>query len=162
LTATPTASPSGTPTATPTSAAGDATTCTDWAKDGAEFTKAAKSLTFASYCAVLPSGWYVSSMTWEQPKGVTGKMIVSYTNKKGNTFLVSEGNFCPGCAWVDISNLGSASFGGLPATLRLRLAGQYSLYVHPGEDVQYQILSKGMTKAAFVAIAAAMVKIPKV
>jgi hypothetical protein len=166
--ATPTLAPTVAPTDTPAPtlppvSAGDATKCLGWATYGAEFTKAAKSLKFNVdvYCAVLPSGWYVTTpFKWSQPKGVAGSLVVTY---KRNTAVltVSEGNFCAGCAYVDLSDLGSASFGSLSADLKLRSTGTYALYVNPGATVQYQMVGKGMTQAAFVAMAAAMVKVPK-
>ena len=159
----PTVAPTDTPAPTlPPVAAGNPTKCTDWAKDGAEFTKAAKGLKFYVdvYCAVLPSGWYVSAFNWAQPHGVAGSLVITYKRKTA-VLTVSEGNFCSGCAYVDLSDLGSASFGGLPADLKLRSTGTYALYVNPGATVQYQMVGKGMTQAAFVAMAAAMVKVPK-
>ena len=163
-TATPIATPIATDTPVPTAppTAGDVTKCTDWAKDGAEFTKAAKGLKFnvSAYCAVLPSGWYVSSFTWAQPHSVAGSLVVTYKRKTA-VITISEGNFCSGCAYVDISDLGSAWFGGLPGSLKLRAVGQYALYVNPGATVQYQMVGKGMTQAAFTSMAAALVKVPK-
>jgi hypothetical protein len=151
-----------TPVPTPPPAAGDPTKCTDWAKDSAEFTKAAKGLKFnvSVYCAVLPSGWYVSSFNWSQPHAVAGSAVFTYKRKTA-VITISEGNFCPGCAYADISDLGSAWFGGLPGSLKLRAVGQYALYVNPGATVQYQMVGKGMTQAAFVSMAAALVKVPK-
>jgi hypothetical protein len=159
----PTVAPTDTPAPTlPPVSAGDATKCLGWATDGAEFTKAAKGLKFNVnvYCAVLPSGWYVSAFNWAQPHAVAGSLVVTYKRKTA-VLTVSEGNFCSGCAYADLSDLGSASFGGLPADLKLRSAGTYALYVNPGATVQYQMVGKGMTQAAFVAMAAAMVKVPK-
>ena len=160
----PTATPIATDTPAPTAppAAGDVAKCTDWAKDSAEFTKAAKTLKFNVdvYCAVLPSGWYVSSFTWAQPHAVAGSVAFTYKRKTA-VITISEGNFCAGCAYVDISDLGSAWFGGLPGSLKLRAVGEYALYVNPGATVQYQMVGKGMTQAAFTSMAAAMVKVPK-
>jgi hypothetical protein len=161
-TATPTIAPTAAPVATPTPVAGDPTACTGWSTSGTEFTKAATRVKFDVYCGVMPSSWHLSSMSWEMPHGSVGKLTATYANKnKSATITLSEGNFCAGCAWVDVSNLGTASFGTLPATLKLRATGQYSLYVNPGGNIQYQAVSKGLSQSQFTALTAALVKVPK-
>ena len=161
---TPTPTPTEGPTPTPAPIAGDPTTCTYWSinNTGTEFTNAAKAVKFNVYCGVMPSGWHISNMTWSQPKGTIGQLVATYANKsKTQTVTISEGNFCGGCAWVDVSNLGSASFANMTATLKLRATGQYALYVNPGATLQYQMTSTGISQATFVSIAAALVNVPK-
>jgi hypothetical protein len=161
-TATPTIAPTAAHTAAPTPAAGNPTKCTAWSKIGSEFTKAANTVKFDVYCGVLPSGWRITSMSWEMPRGSVGRLTAIYANTtKTATVTLSEGNFCAGCTWVDVSKLGAASFGTLPATLKVRSTGKYSLYVNPGGNIQYQAVSKGLSRAAFTAITAALVKLPK-
>jgi len=141
---------------------GDATTCTSWSTSGDEFTKAAARVRFYVYCGVMPSGWHLSSMSWEMPHGSVGQLTAVYANKtKSETVTLSEGNFCSGCAWVDLSDQGTAAFGDMAGVLKLRAVGQYALYVDPGANIQYQAVSKGLSKSAFMAITAALVKIPK-
>jgi hypothetical protein len=160
---TPTPAPTvAPPVATPQPIVGDPTTCTGWDTVGAEFTKAVARVRFDVYCGVMPSSWHVSSMSWELPHGSVGKLSVVYSNKsKTQTVTINEGNFCPGCAYVDVSDLGSANFGNLPGTLKLRAAGQYSIYVNPGANIQYQAVSKGITQSAFTIMMANLVKISK-
>lgn len=161
-TATPTAAPTAVPTGTPAVLAGDPTTCTAWSTSGAEFTKAATRVRFDVYCGVMPSSWHLSSMSWEMPHGSVGQLTATYANKnKTATVTLMEGNFCAGCAWADISDQGTASFGTLGGSLHLRAAGQYALYVNPGANIQYQAVSKGLSQSAFTALTAAFVKVPK-
>ena len=159
-----TAAPTDTPTPAPIVAGGDPTTCTSWSTGttSATFTSAAKKVKFDVYCGVMPSGWHLSSMTWSMPKGSIGQVVVVYSNKsKSATVTLSEGNFCNGCAWVDMSDLGPASFATLPADLKLRDTGQYAMYVNPGANLQYQANSTGLSQSAFTTIAAGLVKVPK-
>ena len=161
--ATPTPAPTvAPPVATPQPIAGDPTTCTGWDTTGTEFTKAVARVRFDVYCGVMPSSWHVSAMSWTMPHGSVGKLSVTYANKsKTQTVTISEGNFCLGCAYVDVSGLGSANFGNLPGTLKLRATGQYAMYVNPGANVQYQAVSKGITQSAFTIMMANLVMIAK-
>jgi hypothetical protein len=110
----------------------------------------------------MPSSWHLSSMSWEMPHGSVGQLTATYANKnKTATVTLMEGNFCAGCAWADISDQGTASFGTLGGSLHLRAAGQYALYVNPGANIQYQAVSKGLSQSAFTALTAAFVKVPK-
>jgi hypothetical protein len=110
----------------------------------------------------LPSSWWLQDTAYQQPNG--GLFTISYTNLKGQTLTVGEGNFCAGdsTCWTSISDLGPASFGDLAGTLKLRTTDpQYAVYVGAGTANGYQIIGNGLTQAQFVAIAAGMVKIPK-
>jgi hypothetical protein len=155
----PTATPTEVATPTPGVPGGDPTTCTSWSvgTTAATFTSAVAKVKFDVYCGVMPSGWHLSTMSWSQPKGSAGQLTVTYANKtKTASVTLSEGDFCSGCAWVDVSDLGSASFGSMSATLKLRVAGQYALYVNPGATIQYQANSTGLSQSAFTAITAAL------
>ena len=174
-TETPTLAPTALATATPAptpipvqtpGVAGDPTTCTDWAKDSSFFTAAAHSLPSGYYCATLPSGWLLNSLAWAKPK-TGGWMTLNYHSKnKTQIITIGEGNFCPQTAdpsncWTSVSSLGTASFGGLTGTLEQLSGGQFAVFVNPNTKTGYQIIGKGMTQSAFVAMAAAMVLIPK-
>jgi hypothetical protein len=162
-----TATPAPTPVALQTPGVpGDPTTCTGWTANAAYFTGAAHALPLGVYCASLPSGWIFSATEWQKPK--TGYwMTNSYHNKnKTQTITVDLGDFCaqtadPTNCWTAASKLGTAKFGGMTGTLEQLSGGQFAVFVNANTKTGYQIVGKGMTKSAFVAMAAALVLIPK-
>jgi len=157
-TAAPLVSPAA--SAAPSSVAG---TCTGTADHLAFFADAAAMLPFNVYCAVLPAGWWLQTAEYKQPNG--GFVVVSYKNTAGATVEISQGNFCavdPSICWAVVSTTGTASFGPLPGTLVLASATPvYGIYVGANTTRSYVIKGSGMTQAKFVAIAAALVKVPK-
>jgi hypothetical protein len=164
----PTPAPTATPVAvqTPSAAAGDPTTCSSWSVDEAYFTAVAHSLPFGVYCAALPSGWNVSATQWAKPAS-GGWITISYHNRnKSQSITVGEGNFCkqvadpPNC-WNSTADLGAANFGDMAGSLKKMVNGRYGVFVNANTKTGYQIVGKGMTQSAFVAMAAAMVHIPK-
>jgi hypothetical protein len=167
-TASPTPAPTDTPVAvqTPSGVAGDPTTCSSWAADAAYFNTAAHSLPFGLYCAALPSGWIVNGTNWAKPK-TGGWMTISYRNKnKTQTVTVGEGDFCshtadPSNCWSSATDLGAANFGDMAGALKQLAGGQYAVFVNPNTKNGYQMVGQGMSQAAFVAMAAGMVLIPK-
>jgi hypothetical protein len=154
--------PPGSPaaSATPNPVAG---TCTGTADHQAFFADAAANLPFDVYCAVLPGGWWLQTAEYKQPNG--GYVVVSYTNTAGATIEMSEGNFCtaaPSICWAVVSTVGTGSFGPLPGTLVVASATPvYGIYVGANTTRSYVIKGSGMTQAKFIAIAAALVKVPK-
>jgi hypothetical protein len=178
ITAEPTPSPTASPTAkasakasatavaTSTSTAtgtavGSGLACTGTAEHLAFFVEAANALTFNIYCAVLPSSWWLSAIEYRQPDG--GYLAISYKNLSGGVITVGEGNFCAGASacWASASDLGTASFGDKSGLLKQLSGGRYAVFVDPGTASGYQITGKGMSQADFVAMAAAMAKVPK-
>lgn len=163
------AASSATPAATPTAAAtpaaagsGAGSVCSGTTPEmQSYFADAAAQLSFAVYCAVLPSSWWLSDTQYTAPNG--GQMTIIYKNNSGGRITVGEGDFCAGAplCWTSTSNLGAASFGPLSGTLKLRAAGQYAVYVDAGTTHGYQIIGQGLSQANFVAYAAAMVKVQK-
>jgi hypothetical protein len=160
VTSTATATATATSTSTAT-AAGSGLACTGTAEHLAFFVEAANALTFNIYCAVLPSSWWLSAIEYRQPDG--GYLTISYKNLSGGVITVGEGNFCAGApaCWASASDLGTASFGDKSGLLKQLSGGQYAVFVDPGTASGYQITGKGMSQADFVAMAAAMVKVPK-
>jgi hypothetical protein len=137
--------------------------CTGTADHQAFFADAAAKLPFDVYCAALPAGWWLQTANYQQPNG--GLVVVSYKNTAGATIEISEGNFCsvaPSICWAVVSTVGTASFGPLPGTLVVASATPvYGIYVGANTTHSYVITGRGMTQAKFVAIAAALVKVPK-
>jgi hypothetical protein len=158
-TASPTAAPTPTLAASPTSAAAACKGTTPVLK--ALFAEAASNLSFDVYCAsVLPSGWWMQSASYVLPD--SGYLQADYKNSGAATFEVREGRWCPP-AKVCIApgaTIGPASFGGLAGTLYLNIT-TYTLQVGTYAKPAYLMVGDGMTKAQFVAWAAAMVKVPK-
>jgi len=160
------ASAAATPTPTPTPAvtpgpSGPAGACSGSAGNKDFFVQAANVLTFNVYCAKLPSGWYLGSATYELPSG--GLLRASYKGPNSATFSISEGAYCTAgtaaCSPKD-SSLGNAKFGDLSGAL-VSVAGGYAVYVAPGTARAYSASGKGMTQATFVALAAAISRVPK-
>jgi hypothetical protein len=166
-TATPEATQSQTattPTSTPSAAASPtsaAAACTGNDTNKAFFAEAASLEPFDVYCAVLASSWWVQSGQYTLPNG--GEVTVSYTNTAGALISIGQGSICPPpkvCASFG-SNIGSASFGGLGATLYLvDSTPRWMVVVGPTSDPRYLMSGQGMTQAQFVNIAAALVKVP--
>jgi hypothetical protein len=164
-TAAPTATPAPTPTPAGSAAPGQA--CTGNADNKAFFAVAATKMNWTVYCGVVPAGWYLSSASFDHAPN--GKLIATYNRKSGGvvvaTVLVREGNFCTSgasaCSAHD-TDLGPAMFGDLNGELYTLGPGLgYAIYVSPGTTRAYEITGNGMTQATFVAIAAALTKVPK-
>jgi hypothetical protein len=148
-----------TPTPSP-SASSRAQACTGTADNKAFLAEAASHLTFDVYCAVLPSGWYMSSGSYTQPSG--GKVLLVYKNSSTGEIDLSEGNFCSSSCNPWINSLGPASFDGTSTTLYLVTnAPKYAIYLHPATANAYTMTSVGVTSTDFKAWSAALYKVPK-
>jgi len=155
----PTAKPTGTPGPNPTGLAA----CSGNANQVAFFAEAAKNLTFGVYCAVLPGGWYFTAGNYTQPSG--GVFNVTYKGPGGAQIAIQEGAFCltsaSACAPHD-TVIGSAKLGDLAGSLDTYGPGPgLVIYVAPGTARGYTATGTGLTQAAFVKIAAGLVKVPK-
>jgi hypothetical protein len=163
VTPTPTPVPSSIGSAAPT-ASSPAAACTGTADHQAFFAEASSKLNFDVYCAVLPSGWFLQSAAYELPNG--GKLTISYKGPGGATISVSEGAFCTTSAAdcsPHVSIRGTAAFGDRPGMLDVLSTPPDVLivYVDPGTNAGYSISGNNVTQARFVAIAAALSKVPK-
>jgi hypothetical protein len=160
-TATPTATPTPTPEASPTSVAWQ---CTGTADHQAFFAETATKLSFDVYCGNLPNGWYLQDAAYVLASG--GKLTIDYKGPGGATLVISEGAFCTtsaaDCSPHD-SIRGTASFGDKPGMLDVLTTPPdvFVVYVDPGTSHAYQISGANLTQAKFVALAAAMVVVPK-
>lgn len=160
-TPTPSEAPTATASATPTSVAWQ---CTGTADHQAFFAEAAGQVSFDVYCAVLPDGWYLEDAAYELDKG--GKLTVDYKGPDGASLAVSEGAFCvTGAADCSphTSIKGTAAFGDKPGMLDILTTPPdvYVVYVDPGTTRAYQISGSNLTQAKFVALAAALIRVPK-
>ena len=155
------------PLQTPSGVAGDPTKCTGWSANSAYFKGVARGVAPAVYCGVMPSGWTTSSTKWARPKSTVGWFTLLYKNSKHTqSITIGQGDFCaqtadPSNCWTSSSDLGAAKFGDLSGSLKDLGGGQFAVFVNPNTKTGYRIVGAGMTQAAFVKIAAAMVRIPK-
>jgi hypothetical protein len=152
----PTPTPAGSPTpgATPGPAAG----CTGGNKPAnADFWVAtANHVPFAVYCGVVPNPWYFNGAS--SVYGNTGKVTAEYKTTAGGDFTILEGTFA---ASGHGGSLGSAHFGDQAGTLYAGTSGGFVLLVAPGTNHAYQAVGTGMTQAAFVSLAAGLMKVAK-
>ncbi len=154
------ASASASPSAGPTGVAGG---CSGSVDNQAFFVQAAKALTFPIYCAAMPSGWYFDGATYQLPSG--GWLRVAYKGPNGAHVVLQEGAYCTtgasACSPHD-SVIGSAKFGDLNGSLdSLGPSLGFAIYVNPGTTRAYTATATGVSQAAFVSIAAGVLKVPK-
>ncbi len=170
---TPTSAAKPTPTATPTPVASGSSTpnpsspasaCSGSPEHQAFFAEASSKLPFDVYCAVLPTGWFLQTASYELPNG--GKLTVSYKGPGSATLALSEGAYCvtssAECS-PHVSIRGTAAFGDKPGMLDVLSTPPDVLvvYVDPGSSQGYSIIGTNLTQAKFVALAAALSKVPK-
>jgi hypothetical protein len=157
-TPTPTATPTPTPTPTP-GPTGPADACTGSAGNREFFLQAANVLSFNVYCGSLPSGWYLSAASYEQPNG--GFLKISYKGPGGAVLALAEGNFCSGSSCApSTGHVGNAKFGDLSGSLE-SVSGGFAVYVSPGTTKAYSATGTGVSQATFVALTAAFKHVPK-
>ena len=155
----PTAAPTATPTAAPTAApTSPAAMCTGKDNNKAFIAEVATKLKFNVYCAVLPSTWWVSGGGYTLPSG--GTLELDYANAAGAKIVIQEGNFCPECAIAADHHYGAAPFDGLSGDF-WSLTDTWIMVVGPMANPTYLMTGHGMSKAIFLAWAAAVVKVPK-
>jgi hypothetical protein len=156
--ATPTAVPSATPPSSPTPSPtpGPAAGCSGKATNQPFWVDTANHVPFTVYCGVVPSPWYFNAAS--STYGAAGKVTATYKTTGGADFTITEGTFA---ASGHAGSLGSANFGDLSGTLYAGSVSGFVLLVSPGTSHAYQAVGTGMTQAAFVNLAAAVIKVPK-
>jgi hypothetical protein len=162
LTAPPTATPvptdtpaPATPTAAPTS---PAAICTGNDKNKEFIAEAAAKLTFDVYCAVLPSRYWVAGGKYTLPAG--GTLELDYADAAGASIVIQEGNWCSGCGIAADHHYGAAAFDGITGDF-WSLTDTWIMVVPSITDPSYMLRGRGMSKANFLAWAAALKKVPK-
>jgi len=159
--ASPTPSPtlSPTPTPAPTSAAA---ACTGTADNKAFFAKAAGAMNWTVYCAVLPSGWYITKGSYNNAP--SGALEVFYQHGSQELHLY-EGNLCGlltgYCGWKATAvDQGPAAFDHLAAEL---YSGGADFGIDAGYATahEYMAYGVGLSRAQVVAYAAAMRAVPR-
>lgn len=157
---TPTPTPTLTPSPTPSGSAGG---CSGSDKNKAWWTAESPHFTWAVYCGVVPGGWYMTAGNDNYMSG--GKLDASYKDPAGGLFTINEGAFCTtsvaACSPHTGASLGAASFGDLSGQLYALSGGGFAIYVGPGTVHGYTAVGESMSQATFVALAAALMKVPK-
>ena len=119
---------------------------------------AAAGLRFDVYCAVLPSGWRISSGSWS---GTSGGMIeVLYKGPNGATLQLSQGAVCGDDECPDATpNLGSASFGNLDGSL-VETDDGFAVVVDGSAPTYYVATTTGLDEGETRDVAEALVVVP--
>ena len=152
------------PTAPPKAAAVPSTSCTGQSWDKTFWGNAAAVMKFDVYCNVLPSGWHIETNGGVYNGAHGGTVDVKWAGPSGKKLEIKEGAFCKTDADTcspHVSVIGTAIFGDLLGSLDSVSGGGFAIYVSPGTGKGYTLTGSGMSQAAFVSIAAAVVKVAK-
>jgi hypothetical protein len=173
VTATATAAATGTAGATPTSPAAG---CSGNASNQPFWVQAVNSVPFSVYCGVISSPWSFDKAG--ATFGSTGTVVAVYKTKTGGLIVLLEGAFCTGAkpGPPHGASITTAKFGDLDGTLyplttgyvvNVPSVGAYAtmaagqVIISSGTSYGYAALSNNVSQASFVAIAAALFKVPK-
>lgn len=150
------------PEASPGAAVG-ADACSGSAENRDFFLAAAESFSWDVYCPVLPDGWFVETGTYHLADG--GRLEIAFRGPDGARIELREGAYCTAgasaCSPRD-HEIGPAAFGdreGTLATLGPSEADGFAVYVDPGAAPSWSFTGTGMSRAAFVALAAALLRV---
>jgi hypothetical protein len=147
--------PSASPTPTPS---GDLAAACSGTDDIDFFRGAAAGLSFDVYCASLPARWYLEHAEWRGTSG--GRFEATYRGPGGVTLRLRQGSFCagdPDCI-PSGTDLGSASYGGRPATMRSTDDG-FAIVAGEGTSVVYLGESVGLDEATTRSLVAALINL---
>ncbi len=149
---------SGSPVPTDDAAAVGASACSGNHDNRVFFEAIAGQVTWAVYCAVLPSGWFVQAGSFSLRDG--GRMQITYKGPGGALLTLEEGNICEdgasACA-VQGQQLGSSAFGDQTGTLTaVNSSGEYGIYVDPGSFPSWSLTATGLDESTFTGFAAAL------
>jgi hypothetical protein len=141
------------PTPRPSGTAGPAAACTGSAENRAFYASVAEDVAWDVYCPVLPAGWFVDAGTFRLAAG--GRLEIDYKGPAGARLAIRQGAYCRGAADCIPAgpDAGTASFGGRPARLIDAGDGRW-LVVAEGGDVNWEVLSSGLSRDVAVAFAA--------
>ncbi len=168
-------SPGGSPSVAPASAGGSAlpfasqgpldsgtgtgaSACSGNHDNRVFFEAIAGQVSWAVYCAVLPTGWFVQAGSFSLRDG--GRMEITYKGPNGALLTLDEGNVCAegasSCA-PQGQQLGTSAFGDRSGTLTaLGSNGGYAVYVDPGVFPSWSAAGTGLDQATFAGLAAAL------
>jgi hypothetical protein len=165
----PTATPEATPPdvsptpgeATPTPSTG-VVLCTGTIGNRAFYEQAASVMSWAVYCPVLTTGWYVETGDYRLAAG--GHLEITYRGPGDAHLAMAEGNICYQTTDVDTCAprdmvIGPAAFGDQDGELG-RLSNGLVLDVNRGGNPSWRVTGIGLSEADFSAICAAMYHVP--
>jgi hypothetical protein len=156
---TPPGPPTPTPAATASPPAGEAATvCTGSPENRAFYAAVAEAVAWAVYCPILPDGWHVDAGWFRLAAG--GRLEIAYKGPDGARLEIRQGFYCgddPDCIPA-APDAGSASFGDRPARLLDLGDGVWMVVAQDGE-VNWDVRSKGLARAASVALAGAFARV---
>ena len=158
-TPTPTATPTPSPTPSPTS---PAAACTGTADNKAFFAKAAGAMNWTVYCAVLPSGWHITTGSYDNAPN--GELEVDYRGPGTSVLNLHEGAYCVGCTWRStMADGGPAAFGPVSAELWVDPAYPRETIVDAnyGSAHEYMVHTIDLSQATIRAFSAAMIAVPR-
>lgn len=155
----PTAASTPAPTPTPSS---PAAACTGTASNKAFYAQAAEDMNWTVYCAVLPSGWSITSGS--SHNAPNGFLDVVYQHGS-QEFDLYEGNLCAlisgFCAWKSVAvDQGPAAFDHLAAELYVG-GPNFAIDVDYGTAHEYIAYGTGLSQSETVTYAAAIRAVPK-
>lgn len=159
LAAEPSATPIVEPSVAAPSASSGSTTaeaCSGSDQNRDFFIKAAASLDWTVYCAVLPARWFVDAGEYRQAGG--GRVEITYRGPGGARFELHEGAFCAaadGCV-PSGADVGDAAFGDQSGTLIATDDGGWALVVEAGAPISWLAIGTGVDEDAFRAFTAGL------
>lgn len=150
------------PTGTSPGASNVAAGCSGSANNLAFYAQAASAMSWAVYCAVLPTGWILDSGNYRLANG--GQLDAIYRGPGNAHLAIAEGNVCDGvstdvnvCAPRD-RVIGSAALGDRTGELG-QLANGLVLDVDRGANPSWRVTGLGIARADFIAFCAAMLRV---
>ncbi len=166
----PTGSPAATPAPTPVATADPSASldpsatppapseaaCTGNDGNRSFFADAAAVMSWAVYCAALPSGWVVQTGSFRQANG--GFLEISYKGPGGRTLALREGAFCgtpDGCV-PDGTDVGDGFFGDKAGALVSANDGSWAVVVDRAANPSWLAVGTGMDQAEFLALSGAI------
>jgi hypothetical protein len=148
-------SPSADPATPPPDAA---TACSGNDENRDFYVSVAAAVDWPVYCPVLPGGWFVDSGEYRLAGG--GRMEIAYRGPGGARLDLHEGAFCAAADGCDPSgsDAGSAQFADLDGRLIEIEDGGWAVVASEG-SVPYLAVGTGLSRDAFVAVAAGIVPV---
>jgi hypothetical protein len=145
------------PTASPPAGA-DASVCTGSPENRAFYSAVAEAVAWAVYCPILPEGWHVDAGWFRLAAG--GRLEIAYKGPDGARLEIRQGLYCgddPDCIPA-APVAGSAWFGDRPARLLALGDGAWMVVAQDGQ-VNWEVRSRGLERAASVALAGAFARV---
>jgi hypothetical protein len=140
---------------------------TDCTGDAGFFKAASMSASYDVYCAVLPSGWTMTT-AGDPQLAATAPLTVEYKGPAGEAFTLEEGGYCEALNSSTMINIcdrvgpenGQAIFGDRTGVLGGSNGGYY-IYTPPDRGAMWTASCTGMSLDSFKTLAAALIVVAK-